>query len=66
MSAGPSSSRLAKRKRDDAPTPNELRALVDLGDADAAATLIKRDSALSRLRLEIEQMRDPRDSDRKP
>ena len=66
MSAGPSSSRLAKRKRDDAPTPNELRALVDLGDAGAAATLIKRDSALSRLRLEIAQMRDPRESDRKP
>jgi len=62
MSAGPSTARLAKRKRSE-PTPNEVRALVDTGDADAAATLISRDSALSRFWMESDPIRAFRNRD---
>jgi len=62
MSAGPSTAR-PKRKRSGL-TPNELRALVNTGDADAAKTLIERDSALSRFWMQSEPIRAPRNSDR--
>jgi len=64
MSAGPSIRR-AKRKRSGL-TPNELRARVNTGDADAAETLIKRDSALSKFWMESDPIRAfrTRDPDR--